>query len=123
MSKAKLRLDTPVQNQADYIDRGLSRCNGVISMFAEQDDFENAIEAYQKAIANYPPTAKFYLNEVYNNLGSAWYSLGDIEKAKQAWEKALAYSPSDKMARTNLAEFFEITTQASKYFEKSISEK
>jgi Flp pilus assembly protein TadD len=57
------------------------------------------------AIANYPPTDHFHLNEVYNNLGVALYEIGNLEEAKIAWEKALFFLPSDKIVRQNLAEF------------------
>jgi tetratricopeptide (TPR) repeat protein len=74
-------------------------------MLKESGDIEGAVTAYQRAIHHYPPTDVFHLNEVYNNLGSAFYSGGNIEEAKSAWEKALLYLPSDKTTRRNLAEF------------------
>lgn len=74
-------------------------------MLKENGDIEGEIIAYQTAISHYPPTDVFHLNEVYNNLGSAFYAGGNIEEAKSAWEKALLYLPSDKTTRRNLAEF------------------
>jgi tetratricopeptide (TPR) repeat protein len=74
-------------------------------MLKESGDIEGAVAAYQTAIRHYPPTDVFHLNEVYNNLGSAFYVGGNIEEAKSAWEKALLYLPSDKTTRRNLAEF------------------
>lgn len=74
-------------------------------MMKQNGDFEGAINAYQTAIGHYPPSDEYHLNEVYNNLGSAFYENGNIEEAKLAWEKALFYLPSDKTTRRNLAEF------------------
>lgn len=69
----------------------------------EQGDYEKAILAYETAITNYPESAHFYLNEVYNNLGCVFYRLGFIQQAKSAWEKAFLYLPSDKTSQQNLA--------------------
>ena len=71
----------------------------------QQGDFQGAIKAYETAIKNYPPSDQYHLNEAYNNLGTVFHSLGDYPKAKSAWEQALLYLPSDKMARQNLTEF------------------
>ncbi|NNM59258.1 MAG: tetratricopeptide repeat protein [Legionellales bacterium] len=71
----------------------------------ESHQYEAAIEAYQKAISFYPPTDKFHLNEVYNNLGCTYHAMGDIENAKLAWEKALALFPQDKATQANLRDF------------------
>jgi tetratricopeptide (TPR) repeat protein len=68
-------------------------------------DIIGAIKYYETAIANYPPSDHFHLNEVYNNLGSAFYGIGDIDKAKASWEIALLHLPSDNMVRKNLEEF------------------
>lgn len=73
--------------------------------YKEESDLINAIKSYETAIANYPPTDHFHLNEAYNNLGVALYELGEHTKAKAAWEKALLYMPDDKMTRQNLEEF------------------
>lgn len=73
--------------------------------FKENGDLVNAIKSYEIAIANYPASDHFHLNETYNNLGTAFYEIGEHSKAKIAWEKALLYMPSDKMARRNLEEF------------------
>ena len=68
-------------------------------------DIEGAILSYQTAISNYPETAYFHLNEVYNNLGTAYYQADDLINARLAWEKALLYLPSDEMTQQNLREF------------------
>lgn len=74
-------------------------------MMKQSGDLEGAIIAYKTAISHYPSSDVFHLNEVYNNLGSAFYENGNIEEAKSAWEQALLYLPSDKTTRRNLAEF------------------
>jgi len=66
---------------------------------------KDAAAAYEKAIENYPVTDKFHLNETWNNLGGVYFDLGDFDKSKGAWEKALMYMPSDTMTKTNLREF------------------
>lgn len=66
---------------------------------------EGAILNYKEAIANYPETDHFHLNEAYNNLGVVFHELGDLAHAKIAWEKALVYLPSDKVTQENLREF------------------
>jgi len=86
----------PLHPRAHYL-RGL--------MLKEQGDFQAAVEAYETAIANYPLSDQYHLNEAYNNLGTAFYSMGDYPKAKSAWERALLCLPSDKTAQRNLAEF------------------
>ncbi len=73
--------------------------------FKEQGDFQAAIEAYETAIANYPPSDHYHLNETYNNLGGVFNHVGEMKKAKSAWEKALLYLPDDDMAQNNLNEF------------------
>ena len=71
----------------------------------EQGDVAGAIEAYKKAIDNYPPTDRYHLNEAWNNLGIAYFHHDDFVKAKDAWETALAYIPEDPTPRENLREF------------------
>lgn len=68
-------------------------------------NFAAAIQSYETAITHYPPADHYHLNEVYNNLGTVFYAIGDIDRAKSAWEKAVLYSPHDKMSRENLAMF------------------
>src|SRR5262249_9027408 len=68
----------------------------------EQGDFVGAIKAYETAIAHYPETDHYHLNEVYNNLGTVFHAMGNGIKAQSCWEKALLYLPSDKTARRNL---------------------
>ncbi len=68
-------------------------------------DFHGAILAYKIAIQNYPKTDRYHLNEAYNNLGNAYFEIGEMTQAKSAWEQALTLLPSDKTVRQNLQEF------------------
>lgn len=63
------------------------------------------MSSYETAIANYPVSDKFHLNETWNNLGTIRFKQSDFEKAKGAWEKALMYLPSDQVAKLNLIDF------------------
>lgn len=71
----------------------------------ESKNYKNAVAFYLKAIENYPAEDKFHLNETYNNLGTAYYELGDYKMAKESWEKALILLPSDRMVASNLFHF------------------
>lgn len=86
----------PNHPRAHYI-RGLS--------LKERGDFHDAVTAYETAISNYPESDHYHLNETYNNLGTTFHAMGDLVKAKIAWEKALLFLPSDKTARNNLSYF------------------
>ena len=68
----------------------------------EKGDPRSAVKFYKKAIEYYPQESKFYLNETYNNLGTAYYHLKKFKDAKDAWEKALVYFPKDEVVRQNL---------------------
>lgn len=83
----------PNHPRAHYL-RGLS--------LKAQGDFQGAIKAYEMAIANYPPSDHYHLNEAYTSLGTVFYHIGDMAKTKSAWEKALLFLPSDKTTRQNL---------------------
>ena len=81
------------------------RANYILGIEAKQDqNYDEAITYYKKAIDNYPKDDKYHLNETYNNLGSACYSCGQFADAKEAWERALVLFPSDPMVRDNLIE-------------------
>lgn len=86
----------PDHPRANYI-RGI--------MLKERGDYSGAIGAYERAIASYPKTDRYHLNETYNNLGTAHYESGNPAAAKAAWEQALVLLPSDKTVRANLVEF------------------
>jgi Tfp pilus assembly protein PilF len=81
------------------------RTNYILGIEArEKRNFEEAIRYYQKAISNYPTEDKYHLNETYNNLGTAFYELGNYKDSKDAWEKALVLLPSDRVVIGNLIE-------------------
>ncbi len=69
---------------------------------SEHERLKDAAAAYEQAIACYPATDKFHLNETWNNLANVYYRDGRIQEAKGAWEKALTYAPSDEVTRRNL---------------------
>lgn len=71
----------------------------------ERGDLKGVVQAYETALANYPATDTYHLNEVLVNLGTAHFDLGNVREAKAAWEKALMLLPSDTMVRENLMEF------------------
>lgn len=71
----------------------------------EVGDFKGAIKAYECAIENYPKTDRYHLNETLNNLGTAYFELGDFKAAKASWEQGLVLLPSDQLVRKNLVEF------------------
>ena len=68
----------------------------------EKGDREGALASYKKAIEAYLPTDKYHLNEVWNNVGTIHYEMGQLADAKAAWERALLYLPSDTMVKENL---------------------
>jgi tetratricopeptide (TPR) repeat protein len=92
----KCLLSTPHHPRANYV-RGIE--------LKEKGDTEGAIKAYKTAIKYYPSTDRYHLNEVWNNLGTAYYDLGEYSQAKAAWEKALVYLPEDPVAIDNLNDF------------------
>ena len=69
---------------------------------SEHERLKDAAAAYERAIAGYPSTDKFHLNETWNNLANVYYRDGRIQQAKGAWEKALTYAPRDEVTRRNL---------------------
>ena len=86
----------PLHPRAHYI-KGIS--------LKSKNDFSGAIKAYKTAIENYPETDYMHLNETYNNLGTAFYAMGNVVDAKALWETALLYLPLDTMTRKNLEQF------------------
>lgn len=68
-------------------------------------EYEKAILFYQTAIDNYPQEDKFHLNETYNNLGTAYFSIQKYKEGKEAWEKGLVLFPTDRMTKNNLFKF------------------
>ena len=63
----------------------------------EQGKLEEAIEAYNKALAIKPDYA-----EAYNNMGNALQEQGKLEEAIEAYNKALAIKPDYAEAYNNM---------------------
>ncbi len=72
---------------------------------SEHERLEEAATAYERAIACYPATDKYHLNEAWNNLANVYYRADRIQEAKGAWEKALTYAPGDELTHRNLRKF------------------
>jgi tetratricopeptide (TPR) repeat protein len=72
---------------------------------SEKKKYADAVAFYQKAIDHYPAEDKFHLNETLNNLGTAYFDMGNFQEAKAAWEKGLTILPSDHIVQRNLIEF------------------
>ncbi|WP_331351329.1 tetratricopeptide repeat protein [Cellvibrio sp. UBA7671] len=63
-------------------------------------DFENAIPAFEKALALSPSSAAF------SNLGTAYYYLGFFSKAVEYYQKAIDLSPSDVSNLNDIADAY-----------------
>ncbi len=79
------------KNYLKYLDKALKvspnhpRAHYLYGLhYAEIGDLEAAKRSYQTAIAHYPSSDKYHLNEAWNNLGLIYYDLKDIKKAKEA---------------------------------------
>lgn len=82
------------------------RANYISGIQAVADEnYDEAIKFYETAIKHYPENDKFHLNETYNNLGTAYFSLKKYREAKEVWEKAVVLLPSDEITKRNLFEF------------------
>jgi len=97
------------KKSCDYINRCLAlnprhpRANYIRGIdLKEKKKYKEALKAYEIAAANYPSGDRFHLNEVWNNIGTVYYELGDYMNARQAWEKARDYMPEDDMVLRNL---------------------
>ena len=66
------------------------------------NNFDDAITAYKTAISLYPNSDQYHLNESYYNLGHVLYANHDLDGAKEAWEKALFFMPSDREVKNIL---------------------
>lgn len=92
--------------EAQTLNPNHPRLNYLLGIEAkEKNNPSLAISFYQKAIEFYPKEDRYHLNETYNNLANAFYDLNRHQEAKDAWEKALTYFPSDDVSKNNLLEF------------------
>lgn len=62
----------------------------------QNNDYANAIAQLEQVAAQYP------LPSIYNNLGVLYANLGEYEKARDAYQKALKLDPNDQAANFNL---------------------
>lgn len=93
-------------NEAQALNPNHPRLNYLLGIEAKKkNNFLEAISFYQKAIEFYPKEDRYHLNETYNNLANAFYYLNKYQEAKDAWEKALTYFPTDKISKNNLLDF------------------
>jgi len=65
--------------------------------FYKNEQYENAVDAYKKALHSDYQSA-----EVYFNLGNAYYKLRQVAPAIYNYEKALQIKPNDSEIKTNL---------------------
>ena len=68
---------------------------------AEAGDATGALEALKKVVASNPDHAP-----AHNDLGVAYYRLGDAERAEHHYTRAVALAPGDAVYRKNLADFY-----------------
>lgn len=73
---------------------------------SELGRFQEAIEHYRQSLTMHPNPVE---SDAHNNLGSAWFNLGDLAKAKREFRAALKIDPRDAKAHSNLA--FALATQ------------
>jgi tetratricopeptide (TPR) repeat protein len=79
------------------------RMNYIMGIDAVEDGkYEEAVRFYLRAIENYPPEDRYHLNETFNNLGTAYFRLKNYASAKDVWEKALVFLPTDETVKNNL---------------------
>ncbi len=69
--------------------------------------WREAIYRWERAVELDPSYA-----EAFNNLGVAYEHEGDLDKARQAYEKALKLSPSEATIRQNFELFKEVNDRA-----------
>ena len=82
------------------------RCHYILGLkYRQEEKFEKSIEEYELALKYYPATDKYHQNESLNNLANVYYEVGQIDKAKGAWEKALVMMPHDQLTKDNLLRF------------------
>jgi Tetratricopeptide repeat len=64
----------------------------------EHNDFPKAAEQFEKAVSLYPE-----YDTAFNNLGVMYYQMGQVEKARAAFERSVALNEKDADADRNLA--------------------
>ncbi len=74
-------------------------------VYHEKEEFEKAIEIFEKAIGNFSEDKKKDIADVYQNLGCSLWEARRREEALEAWKTSLEYNPKQKYAKKNLKEF------------------
>ena len=69
--------------------------------------YDEAVEAYRRgdhavALEEFRALAERGVVVAYTNLGNAHFKLGNLDQARQAWEKAVELDPSNARAAANL---------------------
>jgi tetratricopeptide (TPR) repeat protein len=83
--------------------------------YEKKEEYDNAIEAYQKAIEINPKYDK-----AYNNMGNAYYSLGQFNESIKALSMALHINPNNSLAYSNL---FELQLTQNQPFDQALEKK
>jgi len=96
LKEARIEYEKALKLCPEYVDIMVKMGN----LSRDEKKYDEAIEIYQKAKSigrDHPP--------VYLNLGIAYYSKGDKEKARDEWERTLKKDPDNIMAKSYLKLF------------------
>lgn len=83
-------------------------------------DPDRAIKLYSEFLSRHPGDV-----EIQERLAQLYHNVGDVEKAKQAWEKALSWAPGSLRAHLSLAQIAEVhydTATAIGHYEAVLAE-
>jgi tetratricopeptide (TPR) repeat protein len=86
----------------------------------EKEDYEAAIEKFEKCLAKDPENA-----DAQFNIGVCYTDLGDPDKALEAYRKTLAIEPHYHHAYFNIGRIYHLRkdfVQAAMYYEKALAE-
>lgn len=79
--------------------------------------FEQSVEYIEKAIELNPDNL-----QLYNNLGTSYLTIGNLDKAFETYEKALSINDSDSLTYFNMASILQLQDkhkEACEYFAKA----
>jgi tetratricopeptide (TPR) repeat protein len=74
-------------------------------VYHEKEEFERAIEMYEKAIEHFSEDEMGDIADAYQNLGCSLWGARRREEALEAWKTCLKYNPKQKYAKKNLKGF------------------